>query len=124
MDQLNKYLSELESLPNSIKKTNVKKRIALIEKFKKTKEKEETKLQNILNDQLWNTCRDSLKYKNKSIDELLDLFESSDLDDKIIIFQSIQFKINKLNSELFTNNNSEIEDSTESNSSEMEYSDE
>lgn len=124
MDQLNKYLSELESLPNSIKKTNVKKRITLIEKFKKAKEKEETKLQNILNDQLWDTCRDSLKYKNKSIDELLDLFESSDLDDKIIIFQSIQFKINKLNSELFSNDNSEIDDSTESNSSEMEYSDE
>lgn len=116
MDEINSIVTELENLPDTNSKTNLKKRISLIKKFKVLKEKEEKRLHTLL-DNNFKVTEKTNSYNNLSVDELFDIFNKSHLEAKVLIIDSIQENINNLCKELFFKKESTTLDASSSDSS-------
>lgn len=116
MDEINSIVKDLENLPDTNSKTNLKKRISLIKNFKGLKEKEEKRLHTLL-DNNFEVTRKTNSYNNLPVDELLDIFNKSQLEDKVLIIDSIQENINNLCKELFFKKESTTLDASSSYSS-------
>ena len=96
-------LSKIESWDDKVKELKVIKKLINenIEKLDKLKEKVSTpKNKRVKN------------YKDKSLDELLELFNSADLNKKVSIFQQINYVLKELKNEIINENDSDSDSDT------------
>jgi len=108
MNNIDKDIKKL----NNININNLDDRIKMIRKLNLTIEKEKTKYEDLLNN--FENTKESKKFTTKTLNELLNLFESSNLEDQIKIYKSFSLKIDAISKELFTtlklNNTEESDD--------------
>lgn len=95
---MNKIENNIKKL-NQLSVTDLDERINLIKTINSDLVKEKKKYINLLNN--FENCSESKKFKNKSLNELLILFDKSNLDDKIKIYKTFSNEIDKVNKELF-----------------------
>jgi len=99
---MNNINTDIKKL-NSLDINNLDDRIKLIKKLNLNILKERTNYEKLLNN--FENCKESKKFSNKTLNELLKLFETSTLNDQIKIYKSFSIKIDSITKELFTSLN-------------------